>query len=251
MKTQLLLILFLFVFTLNAQEKVQFIKNGVLTMKNNEKIEFSNLRYEENKVVFTNLKNQTVEHLFLESILSIDEGNVEFVNESDINKLEKPNFRQDGIYFTLNNLNQEKFQSSKNYKVIVKSHKRNLYYIEDENGKKLDNAFVVIKDGTLYVRGAGIREYQKEKRSLNFSGNKKLFVKMDLQYNVYEGKAPFTNRAISIPGAIMSGVGAGIIAPGVGSAVVFAAGGASLFSLAAAGKRDIVIDIQNEKLYLR
>ena len=56
---------------------------------------------------------------------------------------------------------------------------------------------------------------------------------------------------ISLPGAIVSGVAGGVLAPGIGSAIVIAGAGSGLFSLAAITKKDIVLDLNNSEIYLR
>lgn len=250
MKTKILFIaLFATIFSF-AQEEVKFIKKGTLTLTNNEKVEFSNLVYEKDKVTYTNLKNQSKEHLYLSSILSIDEGQVEMVSADKIGKISKGIEFEDGLYYTLDNLVQKKFKSGE-LKLIDKNINKGLYYFEDANGKKINDVLAIVKDGELYVRGAGIKEYLTKKRGLSFNKNRKTFVKMGKQNDLYVAQASFSNNAISLPGAIVSGVAGGVLAPGIGSAIVIAGAGSGLFSLAAITKKDIVLDLNKSEIYLR
>lgn len=250
MKTKFLLIALLGVIFSFAQEQIKLIKRGTLTLTNNEKIEFSNLIYENDKVTYTNLQNQSKEHLYLTSILSIDEGQVEMISSKDLGKVTKETPLEDGVYYTLESLAKKQFKSGE-LSLKVKNASRDLYYFQDANGNNINNGLVIVKDGNVYIRGKGIKKYLKENKGLSFNRNGRTFVRLRKEGDLYTGEAPFSNVAIAIPGAIISGVGAGVLIPGIGGAILVAAGGSSLFSLAAATKKDIVLDLNNQEIYLR
>lgn len=250
MKTKILFIaLFAAIFSF-SQEQVKFIKRGTLTLINNEKIEFSNLVYEKDKVTYTNLNNQAKEHLYLSSILSIDSGEVEMVDADKVVKIKKGITLDDGAYYSLDNLVKKQSKSGE-FTLVDKNINKDLYYFKDASGKKVNDALAIVKDGELYIRGGGVKKNLTKKSGLSFRGNRKIFVKMSNQNDVYVGRAPFANSAVSIPGAIVSGVAGGILAPGIGSAIAIAVGGTTIFSLASNTKKDIVVDLNKQEFYLR
>ncbi|MFA5618725.1 MAG: hypothetical protein WDA08_00315 [Weeksellaceae bacterium] len=249
MKTKLFLAFIFFFSLLNAQEKIEIIKNGVLTMKNDEKIEFSNLYYDGDKVHFININTQQQEHLFLSSILSIDKGETEYLNKKEFKKSAETNILKDGLYRTPENLKAGLSQPG-NYQLVVKNDKKGYYYVVDSNGKKVKNAFAYSENGILYLRGGGIKPYQANSKALIFRRNNRMFLKMNFQNGQYVGKGPFINDVVSTTGAILIGVGAGVLAPTILSAATYGAAGAAVYYLIVSQQKEINFDLQNEKITL-
>lgn len=226
-------------------------------MKNNEKIQFSNLRYEGDKVFFININTQAEEHLFQESILSIDEGEVEYVEKEVAKKFTESGSLKDGVYQTLGNLKVGKSQSG-TYKAVAKNPNRNLYQVVDANGKKINNVFAVVEDGVLYVRGKGIKTHQTNKMGLQFKRNGTFFIKMNYQNGQYVGRSPFINGTAGILGAVLIGGGAGFAGSstgiqnvGWGKAILIGVGVYTLYYFAISNQKEVVLDLQNEKITLR
>lgn len=96
-----------------AQE-TQNIKSGIITLKNNEKIQFSNLIYEGEKVIYTNSITQQVEHLYVQSIVSIDEG-AKFT-EAELSKIKTENTAN---HIAETSVPQQKFLVYKNSRNIL------------------------------------------------------------------------------------------------------------------------------------
>lgn len=233
MKLNILLFTLIFSSFLLAQEKVQFIKHGELTMKNNEKIEFTNLKYEEDKVVFTNIKTQQIEHLYLSSILSVDEGEIELIDESEVEKTLDSSNLPDGIYLTFESLVQ-KNPSAGNYTLELANAKKNFYVLLNEKGKKVIKAFAYVQNGELYVRPGGMKRYQSNKKSLTFTRNQKFFLKMDFQEGEFVAQTNFYNSTLFWVGILATGT--------VGGLIIYAA---------SINEKDIVINLNTQKLYLR
>lgn len=231
------IILFTLISTLilaqTSNDTIRIIKQGKLTMKNNEQIIFSNLRYENDRVIFTNIQNQQEEHLYADSIISIDEGSEEWVNSSDLAKSSNEFIWKDGTYETLDEL---KFNQPKggSYSLIQPKSNRKVYNIVDEKGRKNKKAIAHVQDGILYIRPNGIRKYQKNKKGLTYTGNRKNFLMTDFQSGTFTTNAQFGNNGVLMIGTIAGGL--------VGGMILY---------MATLNQKNIVLDINTGEIFLQ
>ncbi len=217
----------------NSADEIRFIKQGKLTLKNNSQISFSNLRYENDRVLYTNLDNQQEEHLFIESISSIDEGEEEWITMTEIQEESGLNSLKDGIYTTMDDF---KFNRpiQGNFKIIQPNPHKSVYYLVDENGKKNKKALAFMQDGVLYVRPGGIKKHQQNKKGLSYTGNRKDFYKANLNDGVYSTKAQFGSSGLLIVGTVAGGF--------IGGMILY---------MATMTQKDIVLDMENGVILLQ
>lgn len=98
-------------FQVLVQEDKQPIKSGSILLKNIDTVHFTNLRYEDEKVIYTNSQAQLTEHLYLNSIIEIKEITAYTPEEiqSIQNKEIKENFTlKDDVYYSINDLYEGK-----------------------------------------------------------------------------------------------------------------------------------------------
>ncbi len=245
--------------TINSQP----IASGTLVLINDDIVRFTDLYYEEDLVRYFNEDTQTNEHLYLPSIRSIEEDatgkktilndgkkTASSTNTTKQNPKEKKPLLTDGLYETLGDLKKGNVVSQ-NVEVKQKNKNRyNYFYLIDDSGRKIRKYFAYAKDGFLYVNGKKLKSYLSTNRGLNFNRNGNVYVGLEEEGGLFIGEGNFSNSGLAIGGAIVSGVVGGILAPGIGSAILIAAGGSALFSLISSTKKEIVIDVKNEKVAL-
>jgi len=235
-----------------CQETQKPIKSGILTLKNNEKVQFSNLRYEDDQVFYTNSVNQLEERLFVDSIISIEEGatfsEVEIANINSNSKTTTTKL-PDGIYMNLNDLYNKK-SIPIDYKLKPKNENKGFYFVLNPNGERVKNVFAFVEDGVLYVRARDINQYLTEHKGKQFKKTKSVFVKMNQNQNIFRAQIPLYDSGMAISLAIPVGVGAGILAPSIGKAIVIAAIGGAIIDIISASKKDLVINLSNNLIYL-
>ena len=216
----------------DSTDEIRVIKQGKLTLNNNSQISFSNLRYEDDKVYYTNLANQQEEHLFIESILSIDEGTEEWVAAGELPN-ESGFALSNGLYMNMDDL---KFNRPQNgvFKIVQPNPSRSVYNLVDEKGKKNKKALAFVQDGVLYVRPGGIKKYQENKRGLSYTGNSKDFYKTDFDQNVFKTKAQFGSTGLLIVGSVAGGF--------IGGMILY---------MATMTQKDILLDMEKGSIFLQ
>lgn len=218
----------------NSTDTLRVIKQGKLTMKNNEQINFSNLRYENDQVIFTNIQNQQEEHLFISSIASIDEGVTELINREAFEETLSNDFiLTNGVYETMEDLKLNR-PSQTYVQVVQPNANRSIYNLINEKGKKNKKAIAFVNEGILYVRPSGIRKYQKNRKGLTYTGNRKNFLMTDYQDGIFTTKAQFGNNGLMIVGVVAGGIVGGLI----------------LYT-ATLNQKDIELDIQKGEILLQ
>lgn len=253
MKLKITFIAFILSVFLFGQEKPQPLKSGTLIFKNNEKVQFSNLRYEDDKVYYINILNQQNENAYTTSIASIEEGVRFSENEAkvilEIESEEEKAALVDGVYVRFEDL--VGFRSvSKDYTLTNKNIDKGYYYLVDQNNKKVGNVFAIVKDGELYIRGSEIKKHLANHKALSFSRSGYIFVKMTKREDQYHAYIPFSNDAIIWIGAGFSGGIAGALLPGIGQALVAAAGSTAIIALIATSKKQVILDMTEKSIYL-
>jgi len=225
----LLMISSLIVHAQDSTDEIRIIKQGKLTLTNNSQISFSNLRYENDRVYFINLDTQQEENLFLESISSIDEGEEEWItlDESGTSAL------ANGLYMTMDDLKFNRPQNG-NLKIVQPNPNRSIYYLVDEKGKKNKKALAFVQDGILYVRPGGIKKYQKNKKGLSYTGNRKDFYKTEFDQNTYTSKAQFGSTGLLVVGSLAGGM--------IGGMILY---------MATMTQKDIVLDMEKGAIFLQ
>lgn len=185
------LILFMISLNVPAQDDTQkkLVKNGKITLVNDQTIEFSNLIYEEDKVVYTNISNQQQEHLFLPSVKSIEENEIVFIDkEVEVvnDSLYRP-YYPEGIYLT-----KEEFVNKtpgSQARIVPKSigslPRKVLHTVEDncffyyeETNKKIKNVFAISHNGNLYFQVEAILKNRNKTDRAQDSDFKNSFVRV-------------------------------------------------------------------------
>lgn len=248
MKLKITLITLLLNIFLLGQEKIETLKSGVLILKNDEKIPFSNLKYEGEKVFYINANTRQSEELFVQSIASIEEG-LE-LSETEAQLLAIQNLQlASGVYTKYEDL-MEGNPTNSAHQIIAKNTKKGFYYLMDSKNKKVGNIFAFVDNGILYVRPSAIYPHLSNKSSLRFTRNKYFFVKMNQSGDRFSANAPFVNNTVAMIGAIASGATAGSLMPGIGQAMVVGAAGASVIYLLSTTNKTILIDFNEKNMSL-
>ena len=179
---KLLQLLFLLISLTVFSQGIKPIDRGFITITTGQKIEFTNLRFQDNQVVFKNVATKSEFNYFLNSVKTIVDGDNSIVfenralpkakisqDEIDHDKIKadtlfKPNY-PDGIYKTKEDFIKK--TPSEVIKLVAKGIHglekptlyeivHNCYFYDEVNDSKIKNVFAVSFKGHLYFQINGI-----------------------------------------------------------------------------------------------